>query len=203
MSRTILKVCLCGKKFLVYTYPSRILTSRGKYCSLACKYKYRERPKGLKYKIKVKNKSWFKNGHTPWHTGKRGLHLSPQSEIKKGQSIGIKTQFKKELIPWNKGKEYFQIKGEKHPRWKGGITPQNQKEYHSLKYKLWRKAVFEKDNYTCQKCGAKGIFLEAHHIYPHSMSSELKYNISNGQTLCVKCHNLTKLGRKTKKLCVA
>src|SRR3989304_6131005 len=43
--------------------------------------------------------------------------------------------------------------GENSPSWKGGITPLNVKIRGSFEYKLWRKAVFERDNFTCIWCG--------------------------------------------------
>lgn len=84
--------------------------------------------------------------------------------------------------------------GEKAYNWKGGITKKRNKEYHSEKYKAWRKAVFERDNYTCQNCGKKGGHknLQAHHIKEWTNYPELRYDVSNGQTLCKSCHNLTK-----------
>ena len=54
--------------------------------------------------------------------------------------------------------------------------------------KEWTKAVYLKDNYTCQKCGKRGGVLNAHHIIPFSVDKTLRYEISNGITLCVDCH---------------
>lgn len=69
-------------------------------------------------------------------------------------------------------------------------------------YKEWRRKVFERDNYTCQnkKCNTKSgngktIYLEAHHKKEAKKYPELIYKISNGITLCDKCHNETKKGR--------
>ena len=39
--------------------------------------------------------------------------------------------------------------------WKGGITPINRAIRTSTEYKLWRKAVFERDGYACIWCHAK------------------------------------------------
>jgi 5-methylcytosine-specific restriction endonuclease McrA len=57
---------------------------------------------------------------------------------------------------------------------------------------IWRKGVFVRDNYTCQKCKKTGGYLEAHHIKPFAFFPELRFELSNGETLCKKCHNKTK-----------
>ena len=95
-----------------------------------------------------------------------------------------------------------------HPwNFKNYITPLNKLIYHSLKYRQWRSDIFERDNYTCQKCGVKNgngktVYLEAHHIKRFSkimkenkiksieqaMSCEELWNINNGLALCKNCH---------------
>lgn len=59
---------------------------------------------------------------------------------------------------------------------------------NSTEYKEWRTAVFERDNYTCQLCGAHGVKLNAHHKKPFAYFPELRTDTSNGITLCVSCH---------------
>ena len=75
--------------------------------------------------------------------------------------------------------------------WKGGITPINLKIRTSAKYNNWRKQVFERDNYTCQICGQRGGKLNADHIKPFSLFPELRFELSNGRTLCLGCHRKT------------
>lgn len=61
-------------------------------------------------------------------------------------------------------------------------------EYPELK--TWRKKVFERDNYTCQECGAVG-YLHAHHIKRWAEYPDLRFDVDNGQTLCKTCHSKT------------
>lgn len=80
--------------------------------------------------------------------------------------------------------------GERCWRWKGGITSENQKIRSGIEFRLWREAVFARDNWTCQKCGdKKGGNLRAHHIRNFAECLELRTSIENGITLCVDCHN--------------
>jgi 5-methylcytosine-specific restriction endonuclease McrA len=86
-------------------------------------------------------------------------------------------------------------KDESNPNWKGGTWKCIAKERRilmaQLEYKTWRKAVFERDNYTCQFCHKRGDDLEADHIQPWSTHPELRYDVNNGRTLCLKCHRTT------------
>ena len=58
----------------------------------------------------------------------------------------------------------------------------------NTEYKLWRKSVFERDNFICQKCKVSGGKLVAHHINNFSEFPELRLAIDNGITLSKKAH---------------
>ncbi|MBP9771463.1 MAG: HNH endonuclease [Candidatus Pacebacteria bacterium] len=75
--------------------------------------------------------------------------------------------------------------------WKGGITPERQRIYNSVEYIEWRKSVFKRDAFTCQGCGCVGGKLQADHIKPFSLFPELRFETSNGRTLCLPCHKGT------------
>lgn len=55
-------------------------------------------------------------------------------------------------------------------------------------YKEWRNAVFERDKYTCQNCGLRHCVLNAHHLRTYKKHPKLRFDISNGITLCFACH---------------
>ena len=82
-------------------------------------------------------------------------------------------------------------KGEGNPSWKGGTTAEGIRIRGSAAFREWRKAVFERDNYTCQDCNNRGGDLEAHHIKEFAFYPELRFDVDNGQTLCVRCHRKT------------
>ena len=85
-------------------------------------------------------------------------------------------------------------RGEKNYQWKGGVKSENERIRNSMEYKDWRTSVFERDNYTCQNCLSRNgnghkIRLEAHHWLPFHMYVSGRFEINNGHTLCVDCHN--------------
>lgn len=119
-------------------------------------------------------------------------------------------------IPWIKGvghSEATKIKlsemfrGKNGPNWKNGKTALCEIIRNNYKYIQWRFNVFTRDNFTCQDCGDKtGNNLQGDHIIPLSfiiddckitntedaLNCEVLWDISNGRTLCVKCHRKTK-----------
>ncbi len=108
-----------------------------------------------------------------------------------GKRLSPKTEFKKGSIPWNKGKEWPEMRGNnhpsrkerhkqtfertwkqskgklngpEHPQWKGGKTPLIMKIRNSDRYIEWRDQIFQRDNYTCTICkDSTGGNLNAHH----------------------------------------
>ena len=108
---------------------------------------------------------------------------------------------KKKISKATKGKTYEEIYGKERAakerlsrtisnrvRWEGkkknDIRPHQNCDY---KYTEWRTAVFKRDHFQCKKCHRKG-YLEAHHKKPWATYPELRYIITNGMTLCRRCH---------------
>lgn len=57
----------------------------------------------------------------------------------------------------------------------------------STKYLKWRLYVYEKDGWKCQHCGSESR-LHAHHVIEWDKDISLRYEVSNGLTLCSSCH---------------
>lgn len=114
-------------------------------------------------------------------------------------SIGNKHRLGKKFSKETLEKMSKSHRGEKSPFWKGGVManyPEKIRIRKSIEYRIWRKAVFERDNYTCIWCGERNgnghtVVLNADHIKPFADYPELRFAIDNGRTLCIKCHKTT------------
>jgi 5-methylcytosine-specific restriction endonuclease McrA len=100
-------------------------------------------------------------------------HRKNMSLAQQGKHHSYETCLKRSLIQ----------RGAKHYNWQGGKTRR------SFLTREWRKRVFERDNFTCQDCLKRGGKLQAHHIRPFALYPELRFEVSNGITLCETCHN--------------
>jgi hypothetical protein len=93
---------------------------------------------------------------------------------------------------WNLGKPLPALRGANHWNWQGGRTTWRVKIMKSLEYKNWRRCVFERDKYTCVNCGdSRGGNLNADHIKSFADYPDLRFEVSNGRTLCEPCHRKT------------
>lgn len=83
-------------------------------------------------------------------------------------------------------------KGSDHPVWKGGHTPERNSFYGTPEWKEAIKAVWKRDNATCQRCGlhkseARDIDFDIHHIVGFA-NIGLRCEVSNLVLLCEPCH---------------
>jgi len=189
------KKCLvCGNLF--FTSPSRIKSGKGKYCSKKC------------YSMDKKN-HWSGDKSPNWVERKKYNCLTCNKEFKRLVSaINSKTFCSKSCYwrwlsenvippsqkgkkPWNKNKPWFSRRGGNHHNWKGGISKINNNSrqlfMHTIEYKIWRRNIFERDDFTCQICGEKGGKLRANHIKRYVDYPNSRININNGITICEGC----------------
>ena len=168
------------------------------------------------------NKSWFKKGHIPWHTGltkETDIRLKKISESKIGTKLTEKHKKSLKDNHWTKRlnakliiKKISKSKIGRHPYFKPGAKEiRNKRISESKKGPLhpgWKggrknylaKQRLIKDNYTCKKCGFRDIeIMEVDHIKPRHLRPDLEWDIKNLHTLCPNCHK-KKTIREYKKL---
>lgn len=173
----------CKRPFLIHKY--RLKTC--KFCSMSC---YAISRQGVSFT----NAGSFKKGHSYNKNRKISLEARKKHSLI-NKAKGIVPPSRKGAIPWNKDKALLWLRGENSPLWKG-TTKERILKMGQIEYRLWRKAVFQRDDYTCQMCLARGVKIHADHIKPWATHPELRYAIDNGRTVCVSCHYLITYGRE-------
>lgn len=137
-----------------------------------------------------------------YHGKKQGFKFL-NNKLKLGKPSTSSTKFAKGIKPWNYGLSGYKVnnktkpqpRGEHHWNWKG-----NGSDRCKVEYVVWRKKVYERDNYTCQHCNKVGGKLNAHHIKEWCNYVDLRFDIDNGITLCHNCHkNTHNYGNKAKR----
>ncbi len=155
----------------------------------------------------------FQKGHEGYWLGKKRVSMKgrPMSEEHKNKISEAKKRFHKEKgfsketkqkmsdsakrkaspTEETRRKRSEALKGSKCHLWRGGKTAQATLIRQSVDYKIWREAVFKRDDWTCKECHKKGEKLNADHILSFAHYPELRFDVNNGRTLCVDCHKKT------------
>lgn len=195
-----MKVCeTCNKMFIKPKYGSQKTWANRKFCSLKC----RRHTEKTKQKISILQLGKPK---TPNHiknmaASKIGIPRTAETVLKISNShMGIHPSEKtKRKMSISRMGKY----GELGNNWQGGLTSLNILIRDCSKYSEWRSMVFGRDNFTCQECGIRGTYFEAHHIkrfvdiikeyninsFEEALLCDKLWDISNGITLCKTCHN--------------
>lgn len=204
------KICIvCGKDFYKKINESKKYWSGKKYCSCECSYSI----------------TLFKKGQIPWIKGRKGIRAGELNNKWKGglvtkNCITCDKEFK--VDPFRKDRAKFcshrchsdSLKGKsfcKETEFKPlqeGMKSVNASIRNINRYRDWRIAVFQRDDYTCQKCGIrtqKGIrvMLNAHHhlnrfadlikeyeikTTKQAIECDKLWDLSLAITLCRNCH---------------
>lgn len=197
LKRKTLSCTICQKNYERLICKLKWFNSR--FCSPQCRW---ESMRGVCLSKEIRKKI-SKNSAKVW-LGKKlqGEHLRKIQEARKKNVISGKEHYN-----WKGGKPLCKCgnimlreshrcskcqrkynSGQNHYNWKGGVTTINEKIRQSIEYKQWRKAVFNRDRFTCQACGQIGGDLHADHELPFSLFPDLRFEVLNGQTLCRECH---------------
>ncbi len=87
---------------------------------------------------------------------------------------------------------FEKISGKNNWKYNPNLTDEereaNKTRHSDPNYIRWRKKVFRKDSYICQKCSQKGGQLNAHHIESWASNKKLRLVEFNGITFCFPCH---------------
>ena len=208
----IVKCNVCGKEFK--TFPCVIKDGGGKYCSKECMFQSSDYIKKISETLKGIT-PWNK-GKTGVYSEETLKQISDSQKGEKNHNYGkvrteetkrkiglankgrkISNEARKKMSESHKGKKLSEEHkkkiglheiGEKHWNWKGGLTPENKVIRHSMEYRFWRREVFKRDDYTCQKCGVRGGVIRAHHIESFDNNPDKRILVDNGVTLCKECH---------------
>jgi|SRR3990167_2080381 len=177
---------ICKTDFLVTINDSRTK----KTCSQKCRYKF---VSILFSQKKAQRCIICKKQFLIVRSRKNAKFCSKQCYVKSMQGqTRPKEWYKSRLgkIPWNKGlKGVYSVNArEKNGQWKGGIYKTNRAIRSSPIHKKWSREVKKRDNYTCQKCGQIGGKLESNHIKSFANYPKFRFELSNGETLCIFCH---------------
>jgi endogenous inhibitor of DNA gyrase (YacG/DUF329 family) len=151
----------CGKTFFLKA--SAVARGHGKFCSQRCKTSH----SGADYTCKQCGKRF----HAPINNLRGGRKFCSQQ---------CRANY------WGP-----RWRGPNSPCWKGASAYGRIAEMCRTDYKEWRKAVYARDDYTCQRCKRRGVYLHAHHKQPWAQFPELRYAVDNGETLCAECHKIT------------
>ena len=89
----------------------------------------------------------------------------------------------------NKGKTHPQCSGVNNHFYNPTLTDEDRIDKRTYpEYKAWRSKVYQRDDYTCQKCSVRGGELQAHHIVGYRNNPDERVSLDNGITLCKRCH---------------
>lgn len=113
---------------------------------------------------------------------KLGIKTRSISEVRKNKKWGLS----------GKQNGMYGRCGCENPRWIDGSSPLRQTMYARSFWKELAKAVYEKDNYKCVRCGCPHSGknkLHAHHVKPWAGNPDARFELENIITLCKECHN--------------
>lgn len=87
------------------------------------------------------------------------------------------------------------MRGESNPSYRHDLSDEDRKKrgrhlHYAEEQNAWRKACFEREDYTCQISKQKGNRLAVHHILNYSDNPDLRWDVSNGFVMDVRLHIL-------------
>lgn len=112
---------------------------------------------------------------------KHGIPRRSMSEIRKRKKWGLHGE----------ANGMFGRCGCRNPRWIDGSSPERNRMYARSFWKDLIRAIYERDDYKCARCGAPHSGknrLHAHHVKPWAGNPNARFDLRNIITLCAACH---------------
>lgn len=123
-------------------------------------------------------------GHHRWQGGERTKACDECGQMFEKPPLRAVSVFRRQRFCSKQcaDKGGLRYSGPDNWKWKGGHSNRSNKQ------RKWATAVISRDGAKCVRCGAEGVELHAHHIKPFKDHPDLRWDISNGETLCCHCH---------------
>jgi hypothetical protein len=87
----------------------------------------------------------------------------------------------------NASKGAYKISGSKSYMYKPELTEEyREKSRNTPELRYWRKQVLLRDTYVCINCKLKAN--TAHHLFSWVSHPKLRYDVTNGVSMCKECH---------------
>lgn len=171
------------------------------FCSKTCAYTHPDRARAMSERIKANpiprsEATRFTAGHRQSAATRLKMRVAKRGKApaNKKPDVFIRCAccgVRKQIVPAHIGRAKY-CSRQCHDRHKDhGKTAMQKRLRTSPAYAAWRTAVFTRDDYTCQGCGQRGGRLHADHLQRFADFPSLRFNLANGQTLCVPCHRQT------------
>lgn len=169
--------------------------NKGKKTGLVPKSVFKKGHKHTEEFLGEASRRMKKNWESGLFTGMTGKKMSKETRNKMSESHRLKLTYnwkgglpncidcgKKLSSRYGKTRKCLVCSG----RYKGGITPEDRLARVKFREQIQKK-VFERDEYKCKFCGSGGS-LTVDHIQSWAEYVELRFNMDNCRTLCMKCH---------------
>ena len=205
----IVNCTYCGKELEMQ--PNRIKAAKNIFCNAQCKGKY------MSEHVKGENNPSYKGATVHCDYCGKEINKPPSlikeknfcdrncmaNYMKTGETVKCYVcgkEFYKIKSQIDRSEKHFcsekckcehqtTLRGELSPQYNPNLTDEERivnRDY--IEYTEWRNKVFERDNYTCQKCGKRQGDINAHHLNGYHWYKEGRTDVNNGVTLCSYCH---------------
>jgi hypothetical protein len=205
----IVKCSYCGKELIMKQ--SRIKATKNFFCDVSCKGKY------MSEHLKGENNPSYKGTTVHCDYCGKEINKPPSlikeknfcdrncmaNYMKTGETVKCYVcgkEFYKIKSQIDRSEKHFcsekckcehqtTLRGELSPQYNPNLTDEERivnRDY--IEYTEWRNKVFERDNYTCQRCGKRQGDINAHHLNGYHWYKEGRTDVNNGVTLCSWCH---------------